>query len=784
MKKAEAPRRRTTLVAIALIAVLTLVIYHGVVFRPGVIYGKDTVLQGYPLAWFEIGAVKQWSVPGWFPYMMSGFPIATGKPFYPIDWLSFFLPVSRVITWRYILHTFAAAAMMFLLLRRFGRSFTGATIGAIAFAFSAFFISKAHAGHLSAFLSGVWIPLTLLLLDMTIETRRPKYAALTGASLALQILGQHPQYVFYSILALLLYASWRVVPVLISERGVRSAPAYAGLAAMVALFAFLISAPHLLGFAELAALSSRGGGADYGFASSFSMNPAQLLTAAVPSFWGSPARSNSAFGALYWDAAMYIGLLPFLLAAAAVIAVRDSRASYFKVLAFVSILAALGGHTPVYRLIYHIPGFDMLRAPSKILYLYTFAAAALAAYGADLILTGAPKAVRKVQQVFTFCALPLIGASIVWLAAKGPILSLARAAVRTAREDPTRALAKVEALHALQLSSLACAAAFAAAGTAVIFALVRRRIGPRAALAGLAVLSFADLWLYADPLLYTVNARRFYTSTDRCAIAFVKADPGRFRILPLDTGAFRYAQGVFDELENVNGYYPVVLARYAAYLNAVGASAAGAGVTADVVRHDSPLVDLLNVRYVLSSKRVQSGSLVEVCSGRTHVYLNKGCLPRAFTVHSVRVVPRQEDALRQITRPDFDPTRTIVLETAHAPPNVAGDPSSDRIRFTSHTANELRLNAEMRSAGYVFLSEVFYPAWRAWVDGRPTDILPADYLFRAVYVPAGRHEVRMAFINTGHRIGAILSVAALAFIAGMLIIDRRRTPRLPGARDR
>ncbi|MEN6519705.1 MAG: YfhO family protein [Armatimonadota bacterium] len=775
-----------------LFAISTLLIFHNVIFRPGTIFGMDIVTQGYPFSWYFSHAVQSGVRPDWFPYMMSGFPLTSAIPLYPLDWLCLTMPLPREMTWRYIIHIFGAAVFMYMLMRRFGRSNTGSIIGGMAFGFSAFFISKIYAGHGGAIWSGVWIPLTFLFLDKAVETRQFRYAALTGVVLGFQLLGLHPQYVYYTGLAMAIFFIWRVLPMVAKERKLNLVPVYAGLAVIAFLFTFFISSPYILQFLESTALSNRGGGTDYSFASSFSLAPAQLVTAIAPSFWGSPVQENSAFGALYWDGSMFIGILPFILAIIAFFGMRDSRAGYFKALAILSILIALGDYTPFFKLIYKIPGFSMIRAPSKILYLYTFAMAGLAAYGTDIVISSSVrlrsprlaaiepetqnaqgKAVLA-RKVMAFSFLAVIISLVAWWAAKGIILSHAERIIGSTRSNPEAVMGKLAGLYAMQLSGLAWTAALIALGTLAVTALTRKWISLNAAATALIALSFIDLWFYADPLLFTTNARKFYTSGDRMAINIIKADSDRFRILPMDTDSFQYAQGVFDGLESVNGYYPTSIGRYAAYAGAIQNTPAYVGVSADITRHDSPLVGLLNVKYVLSTKRLTGSHLAEIHAGKSFVYYNRNWLPRVFTVHSATLAESPDAALKEIKEPDFDPKKTIILENRNVIRRVPGNPAKDRAVITSYSDTRLDVKADMASNGYLFFSEVYYPRWQAWVDGKPVKVLCADYLFRAVYLPKGKHDIRMEYVNTPYRTGMILYFSSLAFIAGMLIVRRKQ----------
>jgi hypothetical protein len=776
-------KKQSGLWVIILLAILTLLVYHDVIFKSGVVFGKDTIVQGYPLFTSTADIITGRIGQGWFPYMLSGFPMPSDELFCPTDWLMLVLPPVRAITWNYILHALTAAVFMFFLMRRFRQSTIGSFISAMAFGFSAFFISKVYAGHGGAIWTGIWIPLVILLLDRTIESRRVTDAIFTGVAFGFQLLGKHPQYLYYTAIAALLFAAWRILPQIVRARRLSIIGIYLGLAVLVILFMVLISAPYLLSFTQITLLSNRSGGTDYKFASSLSMHPAQLITAIAPSFWGNPVRHNSAFGALYWDGAMFIGVLPFLFAIIAVIWVRGPRACYFKILALISILIALGNNTPLFQLIYHIPGFSMVRAPSKILFLYTFAASALAAYGVDALLSTAirsrqPESIqegtlsnKKPRTALIWSSIGFITAFLFWFTAKEYVFSAARHAILASRKDPQTALAKLEGLFNLQLSGLAWAAGFAAIGAVIAVMFVRQKISARTTGIVLVLLTFIDLWMYADPLLFITDPSKPYKAMDRTAINIMKADHDHYRILPLDTSAFQYAQGVFDDLESINGYYPVSLARYAAFVGAIKNAPPYSGVSADIKRYNSPLVRLLSVKYILSSKPISDDNLVHLHSGRSNLYYNKNWLPRAFTVHHAKVVSSPKDALNEIRQPDFNPRDTIIIESDRKLPKVSGESHRDKVRIILHGSNEINIQVDMASDGYLFLSEVYYPTWKAWVNGKPADILPANYLFRGIYLSKGHHNIQMRVVDTWSNIGKVLSLSSMAFVAMVFFIS-------------
>ena len=79
------------------------------------------------------------------------------------------------------------------------------------------------------------------------------------------------------------------------------------------------------------------------------------------------------------------------------------------------------------------------------------------------------------------------------------------------------------------------------------------------------------------------------------------------------------------------------------------------------------------------------------------------------------------------------------------------------------------MEAESTAAGLIVLSEVYYPAWHAYVDGQPTPVYVADHALRAVAVPAGPHTVEMRYESAALSAGLIISVAAAAVLLGLAI---------------
>jgi len=132
----------------------------------------------------------------------------------------------------------------------------------------------------------------------------------------------------------------------------------------------------------------------------------------------------------------------------------------------------------------------------------------------------------------------------------------------------------------------------------------------------------------------------------------------------------------------------------------------------------------------------------------------------------------------------FVPGRDVVLqkEPELVQPG-SGDGVDGEIRVVSENPNRIELSVETAQPALLYMSEMYYSAWRATVDGEPSEILPANVGFRAVEIPAGEHDVVVEYASGSLRLGMAISLAALLFVLAAILVprlapDRGRRPWL------
>ena len=167
------------------------------------------------------------------------------------------------------------------------------------------------------------------------------------------------------------------------------------------------------------------------------------------------------------------------------------------------------------------------------------------------------------------------------------------------------------------------------------------------------------------------------------------------------------------------------------------------------------------------------------------VYENHAVLPRALVLGSALVASSPGTALSLMTAQPFDPRSEVVLacvvllsvccSTASGPVGTA--------EVVDYQANAVSLRTTSAQAGYLVLTDTYFPGWRAYVDGRETPIYRADSMFRAIELPSGSHDVQFQFQPSSIQVGLWISVAAgvvcLALLCLPAVLRRRLAQSQP-----
>ncbi len=758
-----------TLLYVVVLSVLTLLFFYRIVFGGLVLYWGDVMFQSYPWRHFTVTTLRDGQLPLWNPYIFCGIPfIANPQPamFYPVNWLFQWLPVERAISYSAVFHIFLSGWFLYLFLRQKQLTPAASCFGAITFAFSGFLITKAQFPPMTNVVP--WLPLSLFCFERLREQPTPRRAlALTGA-ITLLCLGGHVQ---MSLLCLIVLGLAAVCATPIrpyvkpqdhrpQDNGipghrspVRGQGSFSGFAL---LLAFALIALQWLPLLELAQHSNR---AAYTFkeAVRFALPWWQLPTLLAPNLFGNPTTGMYWGKWNYFELCGYVGVLPLVLAGIAVWGWSDRERTpcrsirFWVVLAVVGLALGLGNHLPLYKWLYFgVPLFKIFRAPGRFLLWYTLSLSVLSAYGLDATFQRSNVSTfHRYANALKVAGILIAGVALVGL--MGNVPSFFRGIVQFAfAHNDKKVLDVPHAKLAAMLFPHAALAVFlfalflSASGWWLGFVATRRF--SRGALSSLAVALVAlDLFLFGSGFNPVTSPRIFHVSSEVHRQVSDLAPNSR----------------VLTPLKSIDDWWDQ-FANYA-YFGSTHPS-----FTAKPIHALVPNINMTRHVYNAEGYDALRYQPYEKVLRR----MERGMNPFLLDVLGVR-------AVITATGKDGSPWRMKV--NPHALPRAFAWDVAQSIRLRENVilhdeVNRVTLDATLPRAADLVLTDVYYPGWRASVNGRVQPIQTAFAVVRRVRGERGVNHAQFVYRPTTFLVGAFVTLFAVGFMAAVLA-GRGNRPR-------
>ena len=800
------------------------------------ILGKRALFWGTPLNQFVPWWTFSWNIiqgnefPLWNPLLGMGAPLAANYQsalFYPPTWIYFIAYTAGGIgamAWfqavMVVIHLFWAALGMALLIKALRLSRVAQVIGGLAFGLSGYLVARA--GFLSINAAATWLPWIILGSTQLVKALPPlPYGSKIGVyaekpdqkkilsaflllviAISMQLLAGHAQTTWYSMLLaglwfafLAFFDPWREKKTGQTEvktgevsgsnidkqkpqarkAGIQSKIWLLALFIGAILLASALAAMQLMPTAEYLLESQRSAAVDYDFAMSYSFWPWRFLSFIAPGLFGNPALGDYWGYANYWEDAVYIGLIPFVLAVTAVVTLGkklkpgtmvSSRMVWFLLMLITGIfLIALGRNTPIFPWLYrHVPTFDMFQAPTRISILAVFCLSILAAVGADSWSNPHGKQLYWLRLGVMAAAAVTIGAGLALLLTRSMSFEIRPSFIRAA------------AWLGLWGVCLGLLALKAPAKTTYVKSIpdwgwwqwaVVSVVGINLVITGWGLNPSVGLDVYTDPaptaerVKNLIGDGRIYLPAEDEELLkferFLRFDTFQ----PFDSGEdWRSLRAsmlpnitLLEGLPSANNFDPLIPGRYATWLAALE------GASSDL---QEEMLNLMGVTVV------ESIDLSEFYGVR---FEGREALPRIRWTSCGIPVADAEEALGLIRSRIITHDSEVIIESnAEDEVPVCNALHDAELRILTDTAASTAVKTKSKSAGYLVLADVWFPGWRADVDGKPVDLLRANYLFRAVAVPAGEHEVRIRYQPAVFVAGAAVSATALILLTLLVVL--------------
>ncbi len=771
--------RRTAGVAVFVFGLL-LCVFWGLLFtaRNQVFSepGGDIYFYFAPMLSFLTREVSKGNLPLWNPHTFSGTPCAGSfQPalFYPFSYLALVLPLAKALNLVAVFHLFLYGFSTHLWCRWRGLSLSAGLLAACVAMFASPVFLRLQAGHLTILYAAAWIPLIFLAIDAYLDTRRPGWLLLGSVCTAAQILAGYPHTVFCTALAAGIYTLLRLAR---SPRRIQAVLAFAAMCAGALGLSAIQWLPGLLTAAE----STRSIPVGYDFASSYSMPLENLLTCLVPRILGDDVSMAYAGSWLIWEASIFFGVAGLFLALLGALRGDALGRRALPTVCLVLLVIALGRYTPVFRILYDwAPGFDRFRSPSKTLIQVSLFGAVLAGAGFDALLRS-PKHARFLGAAACSLAILLIPAGFfLYCTSEAPMTSGLwkhvgeiegtanqgqRIILRTATSPQTNKhdLAPEQAGATQRFMARTvfntAAVCFGLALLLALSARYRRAAYFVAAAAVLEMAVFANLSLPS----FDLDMLRF-PEIDR----FYETHPGDYRTLDVDAPNYCLVAGAKD----IWGYDPVTLLRYAT-LMAHTQKQPVADTHKLAFRSYDRLFAMLRCRDIV----------VHQPDGRHYVRQGGESMPKnlpAFhLVTDYRVIASWEEIQAHLDSEDFDPQRTVILES-EPDPAPSGELKEAVIKLLDESTDHLTVNVTLDAAAILLVTDSFAEGWRV----RPLkegpqacyEVYPANLVLRAIPLEAGNHLLRLEYMPWAYVWGRNTTILTGLLMAALVAFGRFRS---------
>ena len=716
----------------------------------------------------------------------------------------------------YVWYVFVMLLGFYILLRAFNFKVWMASLGAIIWAFSSYFFIIIAAGHIWKFITLAYIPPTIAGMVLCYRGRCLAGGLLTAFFVALQIMSNHVQMSYYFLFVMLFMAIAYGVKAF-QENALANYLKRTGVLVVAGLLGVCVNLSNLYHTYEYSKESMRGkselvkensdnqtdSGLERDYITQWSYGIGETFSLLVPNVKGGASvplaanekameKANPMYGSIYsqlgqyWgeqpgtSGPVYVGAFVMFLFILGLFVVKGPMKWALLAATILSILLSWGknfmGFTDFF--IDYVPMYNKFRAVSSILVIAEFTIPLLAMLALKEVVSS-PNLIKERKKDFLISfaltgGLALLFAVMPKVFFPSYVSSMEMNALRSIPADQlVPLLANLEEIRMSLFTSDAWRSFFVivvGAGLVWMYGMGRLKQAPM--VASLALLCLVDMWDVNKRYLYDeqfvekqVQTQGFQqTETDKMILEDKSLD---YRVLNLASNTFNENNTAYWH-KSVGGYHAAKLRRYqemieehiSAEMNGLfKAVAETGGDTEQLDASEFPVLNMLNTRYFIFPLQ----------GGQTVPLPNPYALGNAWFVDEVQYVSNANEEIEAIH--GLEPSQVAIVDKKFE--SVVKSLPSDStasIELVAYEPNYLKYEVNSEKGGTVVFSEIYYPGWQSTVDGQEVPHGRADYILRAMNVPAGKHVVEFKFDPKSLHITETIAFVALGLLALWAIV--------------
>ncbi len=765
--------------AILVYLLVTIVLFNDFLFSNKILFGSDTLASGVFFRKLYADFVRSWhEMPLWNRFISGGLPFVDamhGDTFYPTSILKFFMPLHRALGYKLVIHFFLAGSFMYYFLKSYKLNQLSSFLGGLFYMLSPMIVTLVYPGHDAKIYVAALLPLAFLFLrKMLMEANFRNYIYF-GATVGFMILSSHIQTTYFSLWIIFFYLIFALVKHFIIHKDKKYLLRKFSFFWFAILFGLLIGAVQLVPpYIYSKQFSIRGTEAKKSFehAISWGLHPEEAMNLFNPEFSGSNRSSHITTRAeyekedpvaisSYWgrnpfklnnEYAGYIALLCFLLG---FIYIRDKELRkehyfYFGILIF-ALLYSLVDHTPFFYLAYKlIPGVNLFRGQSMIMFVFSFALAT----GSAFLFSSLAEADSKTHQK----ALIMLG-SVTLINLFGAFATASFVDIFRSIFNSTKAPQEAYLAFIKQGFIVNLVLTIILAGIILNYEKIKQKNI-------ILIASMLTLLIFLDT--YRVNKDYLKTNEiDKLGVKFQEdaiikeiktqyQEEGVFRVLDFNM----YGNNVLPihGIETVRGFHDNELKWYRKYR---GVNAAGVNTDQNLLKglekgNENNLLNIAGAKYLLFKGR----------DGNPQIMVNDKFMPRAYLVSDYEKITDSDKIVPRMLESNFDYQNKIILEedpkgNFNLNKNLKSD-DLGTVKLYKYEGNELKIEASLKEDALLFMSDAFFPYWRVFdQNNKEHEIYKADLTFRAIPLQKGDYQLRFKFDSLPYDISKYLTILGL-----------------------